>query len=82
MVLLILRKPLRFGEGDHYDRNPAGFELISGCLHLAEVGLAWQSGEVPEKDQQKEIMKTLGDLYRVAVQIEQGQTIEGYLFHR
>ena len=81
MVLLIERKPLRLGEGDHDDRNPAGFELIFGRFHLAEVGLARQSGEMSKKDQQKVMMKALGELYRVAVQIEQGQTIEGYLFH-
>ena len=82
MVLLILRKPLGFGEGDHDDRNPAGFESIFCRFHLAEVGLARQSGEVPEKDQQKVIMKALVELYRVAFQIEQGQAIEGDRFHQ
>ena len=81
MVLLILRQPLRFGEGDHDDRNPAGFETIFERPHLAEVGLARQSSEVSEKDQQKVIMKVLVELYRVTVQIVQGQTIEGNLFH-
>ena len=82
MVLLILRKPFEFGEGDHDDRNPAGIELIFNRFHLAEVGLARQSGEVPEKDQQKVIMKALVELYRVAFQIEQGQAIEGDRFHQ
>ena len=81
MVLLILRKPLGFGEGDHDDRNPAQLEMILDCPHLAEVGLARQSGEMSEKDQQKVIMKALLELYRVTVQIEQGQAIEGDRFH-
>ena len=44
--------------------------------------MARQSGEMSEKDQQKVNMKALVELYRVAVQIEQGQAIEGDLFHR
>ena len=56
--------------------------MIFECPHLAEVGLARQSGEVPEKDQQKVTMKALVELYRVAAQIEQSKTIEGDLFHR
>ncbi len=56
--------------------------MIFECPHLAEVGLAGQSGEMSEKDQQKVIMKALLELYRVAAQIEQSKTIEGDLFHR
>ena len=81
MLRLIRRKPSWFGEGDHDDRNLARLETIFECPHLAEVGLARQSGEMSQKDQQKVMMKALVELNRVAAQIEQGQTIEGYLFH-
>ena len=81
MLRLIMRKPSWFGEGDHDDRNPARAEMIFECRHLAEVGLARQSGEMPDKDQQKVIVKAIGELSRIAAQIEQGQTIEGHLFH-
>ena len=81
MLRLIRREPPWFGEGDHDDRNPARLEMIFECPHLAEVGLARQSGEVPEKDQQKVMMKAIVELNRIAAQIEQGQTIEGDLFH-
>jgi hypothetical protein len=82
MLRLIRRKPSWFGEGDHDDRNPARLELIFECPHLAEVGLARQSGEMSEKDQQKVIMKALLELYRVTVQIEQGQAIQGDRVHQ
>ena len=81
MLRLIRREPPWFGEGDHDDRNPARLEMIFECPHLAEVGLARQSGEVPEKDQQKVMMKAIVELNRIAAQIEQGQTIDGHLFH-
>jgi len=55
--------------------------MIFECPHLAEMGLAGQSGEMSQKDQQQITMKALFELYRIAAQIEQGQTIEGYLFH-
>ena len=45
------------------------------------MGLARQSGEVSEKDQQKIFVKALVEVYRFAAQIEQGQAIEGDLFH-
>ena len=81
MLRLIRREPPWFGEGDHDDRNPARLEMIFECPHLAEVGLARQSGEVPEKDQQKVMMKAIVELNRIAAQIEQGQTIEGDFLH-
>ena len=56
--------------------------MIFECPHLAEVGLAWQSGKVSEKNQQKVMTKALVEVDRIAAQIEQGQTIEGDLFHQ
>ena len=81
MLRLIVRKPSWFGEGDHDDRNPARLKTSFECHHLAEVGLAGQSSEVPEKDQQKVIVKAVVELNRVAAEIEQAQTMEGHLFH-
>ena len=66
MLRLIVRKPSGLGEGDRDDRNPARLEMIFECHHLAEMGLAGQSGEVPEKDQQKVIVKVIVELNRIA----------------
>ena len=55
--------------------------MIFECRYLTEVGLAGESGKVPEKDQQEVTMKALLELNRIAAQIEQGQAIEGHLFH-
>ena len=82
MLRLILGKPFEFGEGDHDDRNPARLEMIFECPHLDEVGLARQSSKMPEKDQQKVMMKALSEFNRFAAQIEQGQVIESDLFHQ
>ena len=43
--------------------------------------MAGQSREVPEKDQQKVIVKAFVELNPVATEIEQAQTIEGHLVH-
>ena len=81
MVLLISGKPVGIRKRNDGDRNPARLKTILECPHLAEMGLAGQSGEVAEKDQQKIIVKAIGELNRIAVQIEQVQAIEGDLFH-
>jgi len=56
--------------------------MIFECPHLDEVGLARQSSKMPEKDQQKVMMKALSEFNRFAAQIEQGQVIESDLFHQ
>jgi hypothetical protein len=47
---LIENEPCRFGERDNSDGDAAPVEFTFYCLHLAEVRLARQSCEVPEKD--------------------------------
>ena len=50
MMLLIWRQPVGLGKRNDDDPDTAPIELILGCFHLAEVMLARQSGEVPEKN--------------------------------
>jgi len=55
VMLLISNEPLRLCERDDYDSDSVFFELIFDRLHLSEVFLAGQSGQMPKKDQKRQI---------------------------
>lgn len=71
----------RLSEGDHNHCDAAPVELGLEFFHLAEVGLARQSGEMAEKDQEQMLLKVIRESYPLAVQIEQRQFIESNFFH-
>ena len=79
--LLIVDQPRRLGKRHDSDPDPPTVELIFQGAHLAEVSLAWQSSQVPKKDQQQVALKVFPEIRRLAVQINQRQLIEGYLSH-
>ena len=49
------RQHLRFRLRDDEDGTPRGREFVASGIHLAEVGVAGDSGQVPEEDQQKKL---------------------------
>ena len=60
MTLLIGNQFGGLGERDDGHGDAAPVEFMFKRLHLAEVGLARQSGEVLEKDQEQKFFKILG----------------------
>lgn len=81
MKVLVVNEFGRLGEGDHNHRDTAPVELGFKFFHLAEVGLARQSGKMAKKDQEQVLLKMIRESYPLAVQIEQRQLIEGNFFH-
>jgi hypothetical protein len=59
MVLLIARKLCRLCKGNNDDRKTSAIEFRLERCHLAEVILAWQSGQMPEKNQQRVILEII-----------------------
>ena len=51
----VARQDFRPRLGDDEDGASRGRELVAGGIHLAEVGVARDSGEVAEEDEQKEL---------------------------
>jgi hypothetical protein len=80
-MFLILNEPEGLGERDGRNRDSAPVELELDILHLAEVGLARQSGEMAEKDQKQMLLETTAKCDPLTVQIEQRQFIESNFFH-
>jgi len=54
-------------EGHHSDSDAAPLELAMLLLHLAEMRLARQSCQVPEKNQQKIFVELASEIGRLAV---------------
>lgn len=67
---LIRRERLRLGKRNHEHGHTAPVEFGFSFRHLAEVRLARQSGEVAEKNQQRAIADAIGELNRLAAEIE------------
>jgi hypothetical protein len=59
MAFLIARELCRLRERNDYDRKAPAIEFRLERGHLAEVLLARQSGQMPEKDQQSIINEVL-----------------------
>ena len=70
VLFLVMEQPIRLGEGYDHNRNAPPLELRFACLHLAEVSLTRQSGQVPEQDQQQAVMKVIGKESATALQIQ------------
>jgi hypothetical protein len=66
---LIRYQPLRFGKGDDDDGHSPLIEFTFDRFHLAEMMLARQSGEVPEKNEQRIFLKIILKVYRTAAQV-------------
>jgi len=66
VALLILEQLRRVGEGNHRDGNATPFKVRFKRPHLAEVSLAGQSSEMPEKDQKQKLLKVIAESYPVA----------------
>ena len=60
MMLVIGNELGGLGERNDGHGDTAPVEFMFQRLHLAEVGLARQSGEVPEKDQEQKVFAILG----------------------
>jgi len=73
MKLLIMHEPGRLCEGHHGDGDPAPLELAKMFLHLAEMRLAGQSGQVAQKNHQEIVAKLLGEIDGLALEIQQRQ---------
>jgi hypothetical protein len=71
MILLILDKFRRLGEGNRDNRDAASLEFSFGGSHLAEVMLARQSGKVPEKNQKRALLKLVGQRYSLPDKVTQ-----------
>ena len=71
----------RLCEGHHCDNDAATIEFGLGGTHLAEMRLAWQSGQVPKKDQQKIIIEVCREVDALAGQVEQRQLSDGDVIH-
>ena len=50
-------------------------------FHLAEMSLAGQSSKVSKEDQKEVILKVLAQFSRMAPEIQDGELIDGKLFH-
>jgi hypothetical protein len=50
-------------------------------LHLPEVHLTRQSGEVPEKNQQKVVVKVGAEINRLGFEVQEPQAVEIDSFH-
>ena len=73
MLLLIVDQLCRIGERNRDDGNAASLKLTLSSLHLAEVGLAWESSQMPQKDQQNALVKICEQIDSATLQIEQRQ---------
>src|SRR5262249_45397307 len=62
------------------DGNVAPLEFVFQRFHLAEMMLASQSSEVPEKDQEQMLMKVVLERGGVTLKIKQRQFVERNLF--
>jgi hypothetical protein len=51
-------------------------------LHLAEVSLAWQSGKMPEKNEQDLILEAVSKRNSITAKIHQGKPINRDFFHQ
>ena len=69
-MFLVRREHLRLGKRNHEHGHTAPVEFGFSFRHLAEVRLARQSGEVAEKNQQRAIADAIGELDRLAAEIE------------
>jgi hypothetical protein len=59
MLFLVMNQLGRVGKRNHDDRNVAPVEFYFKRFHLAEVSLASQSSEMPEKDQEYALLKVI-----------------------
>ncbi len=50
-------------------------------LHLTEVGLTGKSGQVPEENQEQEVLKIISQLCGIAVKVQERETIKRDAFH-
>jgi hypothetical protein len=80
-VLLIVNQLRRLGKGNHDDTDTAPVEFCFMIFHLAEMSLAGQSSKVSKKDQQEVILKVLTQFSGMAPEIQDGELIDGVLFH-
>jgi hypothetical protein len=76
MPFLIGAQLRRLGKRNHNDRNTAAIKFRLDRAQLSEMSLAWQSREVPEKNQQNVLFKVLRQYRPPTVQIQQRQAIE------
>ena len=65
--------------GEH--RRVAGRSVELPFVHLAEMSLAGQSSKVPKEDQKEVILKVFTQFSRMAPEIQDGELIDGKLFH-
>jgi len=72
-MLLITHQPTWLGKGNDRDSDAAAIELGVLLPHLAEVRLARQSSQVPQKNQQQIIVEEGEQFSRLAVKIKQRQ---------
>ena len=81
MMFLVETKLRRFGEGNDDNRDAAAVEFTFQGLHLAEVLLARESGQVPEKNEQSVVLEVIaqGDLF--ATEIMKTEIMDGEIFH-
>lgn len=59
MNSLVVGQPLWLRERDDHDGRSLFFQLLLGCLHLPEVLLTGESGQVAKKNQQQEVTRML-----------------------
>ena len=76
MPFLIGAQLRRLGEGNRNDGNAAAIKFGLERAQLAEMSLAWQSRQVPEKNQQNVLCKMLCQYRPATLQIQQRQAIE------
>jgi hypothetical protein len=82
MLLLVANQLGRLGKRHDDNHNPTPREFRPERIHLAEVSLTGQSGEMPEKDYEQMLLKKIAERRRVSLKIDQGQFIERDLFGR
>ncbi len=80
-VFLIVNQLSRLGKGNHDDTDTAPVEFRFMIFHLAEMSLAGQSSKVPKEDQKEVILKVFTQFSRMAPEIQDGELIDGKLFH-
>jgi hypothetical protein len=81
MIFLVANELRRLCERDHNDGKTTALKFGLHGHHLAEVILARQSGQVPEKNQQSVAVKMVSQNSGSAAQVTETQALEVDMVH-
>ena len=81
VVFLVVNQRCRLGKRYHNDLDVAPVEFSFKCVHLDEVSLTGQSGQMTVKNQQQPFAKEFAQRSSGTVEIEKAQLVDGDFFH-